>query len=153
MLEGLGPTERVTLRLISRAGETRETTMPILREPRLVTFSADSGLANVTLLDLRTRLPEASGLEAAAISLNIAGALMRVGQWSAALDTLREVRLPSGAGVSHESVQYLIGLCYQALGRTAEARTAWEAASRAPRAVLFEDGPLVRELALRRLAR
>jgi hypothetical protein len=48
-------------------------------------------------------------------------------------------------------VQYLIGLCHDALGRAADARQAWDAAARAPRAILSEDGPLVSELAARRL--
>lgn len=152
LLEGLGPATTATLTLQSRAGgATRDVVVPISREPRLVTLAADSGLANVSLLDLRTRLSEATGLESTAIRLNIAAALMRAGQHAAALEELQAIKLPDGPGFSSASVQYLIGLCHDALGHTAEARQAWEAASRAPRAILSEDGPLVSELAARRL--
>jgi hypothetical protein len=151
LLEGLGPATTATLTLQSRAGATRDVTVPVSREPRLVTLAADSGLANISLLDLRTRLSETTGLDATAIRLNIAGALMRVGQHAAALEELQAIRLPDGPGFSNASVQYLIGLCHDALGRAAEARQAWDAASRAPRAILSEDGPLVSELAARHL--
>jgi hypothetical protein len=151
LLEGLGSTATAKLTLQSRAGATRDVTVPVSREPRLVTLAADSGLANISLLDLRTRLSEATGLEATAIRLNIAGALMRVGQHAAALEELQAIKLPDGAGFSNASVQYLIGLCHDALGRAAEARQAWDAAARAPRAILSEDGPLVSDLAARRL--
>ena len=151
LLEGLGPATTATLTLQSRAGATRDVAVPVSREPRLVTLAADSGLANISLLDLRTRLSETTGLESTAIRLNIAGALMRVGQHAAALEELQAIKLPDGPGFSNASVQYLIGLCHDALGRAAEARQAWDAASRAPRAILSEDGPLVSELAARRL--
>jgi tetratricopeptide (TPR) repeat protein len=151
LLEGLGPATTATLTLQSRAGTPRDVVVPIAREPRLVTLAADSGLANISLLDLRTRLSETTGLESTAIRLNIAAALMRAGQPAAALEELQAIKLPDGPGFSNASVQYLIGLCQDALGRAAEARQAWEAASRAPRAILSEDGPLVSELAARRL--
>lgn len=151
LLEGLGPAANATLTLQSRAGATRDVVVSVTREPRLVALAADSGLANITLLELRTRLSEATGLESTAIRLNIAAALMRAGQHAAALEELQAVKLPDGPGFSNGSVQYLIGLCHDALGRPAEARQAWEAASRAPRATLAEDGPLVSELAARRL--
>jgi tetratricopeptide (TPR) repeat protein len=151
LLEGLGPAATATLTLQSRAGATRDVAVPIAREPRLVTLTADSGLANISLLDLRTRLSEATGLESTAIRLNIAGALMRAGQHAAALEELQAIKLPDGPGFSNASVQYLIGLCHDALGHAAEARQAWDAASRAPRAILSDDGPLISELAARRL--
>jgi hypothetical protein len=151
LLEGLGPATTATLTLQSRAGATRDVVVPVSREPRLVTLAADSGLANISLLDLRTRLSETTGLESTAIRLNIAGALMRAGQHAAALEELQAIKLPDGPGFSNASVQYLIGLCHDALGHAADARQAWDAASRAPRAILSEDGPLVSELAVRRL--
>jgi hypothetical protein len=151
LLEGLGPATTATLTLQSRAGATRDVVVPVSREPRLVTLAADSGLANISLLDLRTRLSETTGLESTAIRLNIAGALMRAGQHAAALEELQAIKLPDGPGFSNGSVQYLIGLCHDALGHAADARQAWDAASRAPRAILSEDGPLVSELAARRL--
>ena len=82
-----------------------------------MTLAADSGLANISLLDLRTRLSETTGLESTAIRLNIAGALMRAGQHAAALEELQAIKLPDGPGFSNASVQYLIGLCHDALGR------------------------------------
>ena len=151
LLEGLGPATTVTLTLQSRAGASRDVVVPVSREPRLVTLAADSGFANISLLDLRTRLSETTGLESTAIRLNIAGALMRAGQHAAALEELQAIKLPDGGGFSNASVQYLIGLCHDALGHAAEARQAWDAASRAPRAMLSDDGPLISELAARRL--
>jgi hypothetical protein len=65
---------------------------------------------------------------------------------------LSKIQLAAGPGVSNGTVQYLLGLCYEALGQVAEAEQAWRAAATDADSLLTEDGPFVRELAEARLA-
>jgi Flp pilus assembly protein TadD len=84
--------------------------------------------------------------------LNLAVGLMRLGNWPGALAELSKVQLPAGPGVSTGTVQYLLGLSYEALGQAAEAERAFRAAADTA-SLLTEDGPAVKELAERKLAR
>ena len=61
------------------------------------------------------------------------------------------MRLPESRAVGNGTVQYLLGLCAEALGSRAEAETAWRVAA-SSESLLTEDGPPVRELAEARLA-
>ena len=54
--------------------------------------------------------------------------------------------------MSNGTVQYLLGLCHEALGQVAEAEKAWRAAASDAESLLTEDGPLVKELAEAKLA-
>jgi len=89
--------------------------------------------------------------EQAVIRLNTAVALSRIGDWNAARSELQQVKLPDRPGVGTGTVQYLLGLCADALGNRAEAETAFKAAAASDN-LLTEDGPSVRELAEARLA-
>jgi len=115
--------------------------------------------ANVALIALRARLRAAGGLEEAAIHLNIAALLMRLADshpaaadrvggpgWNAAVAELQQVKLPDTSGVSNGTVQYMLGRCWDALGRAADARQAFDAAGKATGSTLGEDGPLITDL-------
>ena len=66
-------------------------------------------------------------------------------------DAGTEAKLGDGAGVSNGTVQYLAGLCSEALGDFAGAQRAWQAAAQSQSGIT-EDGPPVKELATRKLA-
>ncbi len=141
---------KVVLTVRAGAAEPRRVEVPIAREPRLVTVADQLQRASKAIVELRTRLVGASGDEASVVRLNLAGALMQAGSWAEARAELGQVTLPEGAGVAAGTVQYLLGLCAEGLGQTAEARRHFEAAQ-ASSAWLTEDGPPVAELAARRL--
>jgi Flp pilus assembly protein TadD len=113
-----------------------------------------SVLFNDLTLSLRARVAATpSGATAdPVLRLNLAVALMRLGNWTAASAELSRVQLPPGPGVSNGTVQYLRGLCYEALGQSPDAERAWRAAAGDPESLLTEDGPHVKELAERKLA-
>jgi tetratricopeptide (TPR) repeat protein len=74
-------------------------------------------------------------------------ALFAVGNYSAAQEAFAEVQLEDRRGISKGTVDYWRALCYKQLGRVAEARTLFEAASKAQDARLTEHGPAVSYLA------
>lgn len=53
--------------------------------------------------------------------------------------------------MSNGTVQYLLGLCLEALGQVAEATKAWRAAATDTESLLTEDGPTIKELVDRKL--
>jgi hypothetical protein len=83
--------------------------------------------------------------------LNLAAALMAVGNYSVAQQTLAQVRLESRYGISKGTVDYLRAVCHKQLGQLAEARALFEAASQEPNALLTERGPAVSYLAMEEL--
>jgi tetratricopeptide (TPR) repeat protein len=121
--------------------------------PRLVAMNDQSLLFNNMVIVLRSRLAQSpGGAPDPVVRLNLAVSLMRLGSFEVARTELAKVQLTAGPGVSNGTVQYLLGLCYEALGRTAEAQQAWRAASTDPDSLLTEDGPFVKELAEAKLA-
>jgi len=91
--------------------------------------------------------------DTAAARLNLAIVQMRLGNYDVAETELRSVQLPDGPGVSAGTVAYLSGLCLEALGRTADARTAFTRAAASTQARVSYDGPLVAPLAQQKLSR
>ncbi len=89
--------------------------------------------------------------EKAAARRNLEVALMRLGDMEEASRELPSVSLPSGPGVSQGTVEYLLGLCYEALGRRTESEQAWKRALAHPGSELTEDGPTIKELLDRKL--
>jgi hypothetical protein len=121
--------------------------------PQLVAMADETILFNKLLLDFRTRLlAPASPVEESVTRLNLGVALMRVGSWSDAHAELERVRLADSPGVGSGTVQYLIGLCREALGQSAEAQAAWRAAAASNGALLTSEGPAIKELAEKKLA-
>ena len=130
----------------------RRVEVKVMRAARLIGLSEQGLLANRLLLDLRPRLArESDPFEQSVIRLNIAVALARLGEWSAAREELLKVKLPEQSGVGNGTVQYLLGLAAENLGNRGEAETAFKAAS-ASDSLLTENGPPVKELAETRLA-
>jgi hypothetical protein len=131
-------------------------TVIVERRPNVVSVY-DSRPFNVVITELNARLARQQLRSGAAsaeeqrltegMRLNLAAALMAVGNYSLAQQTLAQVRLESRYGISKGTVDYLRAVCHKQLGQLAEARTLFEAASQEPDALLTEHGPAVSFLA------
>ena len=141
------------LEWIDRAGARRTGNAVVAVEPCLVAMNDQSLAFNALALAFTFRAATAQGspVETMVARLNLGVVLMRLGNWARALAEIERVTLPPGTGVSHGTVQYLRGLCLEALGRAGEAEHALQAAA-ASESLLTEDGPPVRELAGRKPA-
>jgi len=146
--------ETLAVEVMDRTGAAKRADVPVTMRPLVIATSDDSWLFNNLVLALRARLALAGegGGRGAAVRLNLAVVLMRVGNWAEALAELSRMRLPPGPGVSNGTVQYLTGLCHEAMDQPAEAENAWRAAAADAGSLLTEDGPPVKELAERKLA-
>lgn len=143
--------DKIAVEATDKAGAAKPVTLTIAMAPRLVAMNDQSLLFNNLMLSLRPRLAQADAQPDPIVRLNLAVALMRLGDWTDARGELSKVQLAAGPGVSNGTVQYLLGLCHEALGQMTEAQAAWHAASTDAESQLTEDGPLVKELALRKL--
>ncbi len=147
------PGQQVSLGVRTRAGQTQAMTATLRRVPAMVTSSDRFLPANVTVAALRALLATTTDPAVQPIvRLNLATALLRAGDAAEARTLLKETTLPPGPGVSAGTVQYLLGEAALAQGDQAAARQAWEAASQSE-GRLTEDGPTVKALAARALAR
>jgi membrane-associated protease RseP (regulator of RpoE activity) len=146
--------DKLSAEVKGKAGGVKGATLTVAMAPRLVAMNDQSVLFNHLVLSLRSRLAAQSGggVADSIMRLNLAVGLMRLGNWPGALAELSKVQLPAGPGVSTGTVQYLLGLSYEALGQAAEAERAFRAAADTA-SLLTEDGPAVKELAERKLAR
>jgi hypothetical protein len=147
------PGQQVSLGVRTRTGQSRSLPVVLRRVPTLVTSSDRFQPANVTVAALRALLATTTDPELQPIvRLNLAAALLRAGDSAEALALLKDTTLPAGPGVSAGTVLYLLGEAALAQGDQASARQAWESASQAE-GRLTDDGPSVRALASRALAR
>lgn len=151
-LASLSPGQQISLGVRTRAGQTTTVGVVLRRVPALVTTG--EGLpANVTVAVLKAMSAATTDPTLQPIvRLNLAAALLRSGDGREAQALLNEVSLPAGPGVSAGTVQYLLGEAALAQGDQAGARRHWEAATNAE-GRLTSDGPSVRALATRALAR
>jgi hypothetical protein len=141
------------LAIRDKLGATKRAELRLVAVPQLVAMVDETLLFNKLLLDFRSRLLTPSNpLEESVARLNLSVVLMRVGSWSDARTELGRVRLPDGPGVSNGTVQYLLGVCQEALGQPVEAETAWRVAAAAKDALLTSEGPAIKELAEKKLA-
>ena len=109
-------------------------------------------LYNGLLLSLRNRLRDAKlAIDTTAARLNLAIVEMRLGRWREASENLQLLRLPDGGGVSGGTVAYLLGLCYEALGRRPEETASFTAAAKSTNAMLSLQGPRTAPLAEEKL--
>lgn len=149
----VGPSAPLGLEVRNPAGETRAVSASIAMVVDTMPMRDPSTYYNLALLDLRQRAARAAPqAETAAVNLNLAVVLMRLGNWDEALAALGKVQLPEGAGVSAGTVAYLRGLCLEGAGRTTEAQAAFAAAANAGEARLSSEGPLIAPLARARLS-
>jgi len=143
--------DSVTLDVRDAAGAAKRVELKVGLSPRVIGLFEHGLLANRLLLDLRARLVEATDpVDQSVIRLNIAVALARLGDWTAAREELQRVKLPDRNGVGNGTVHYLLGLAAENLGNRAEADTAFKAAAESD-GLLTENGPSVKELAAAKL--
>jgi hypothetical protein len=134
-----------------RSGLSKQVTLQTIRVPQAIAKENQTILFNPLIIDFRNRVRRSSsGLDQSVVGLNLAVALMKVGAWVEARAELQKVRLPDGPGVANGTVQYLLGLCQEALGDRADADLAWKRAAASP-ALLTSDGPPIKELAENKL--
>jgi predicted Zn-dependent protease len=110
-----------------------------------VSVQDQSLLFNPLAVTLRSRLATADPAAEPFLRLNLAVALMRLGDPQAAREQLTAVQLPAGPGISEGTRQYLLGLAHEGVGDMAAAAEAWRAAAEAGGS-LTEDGPAIRNL-------
>lgn len=152
-LSALPEDRKLSLDVRAAAGGMRKADLTAALVPRALVMSDQTLLANKAILDLRQRLPSAMNTrDEPVVRLNLAIALMHARSWALARAELERVNLPAGPGISNGTVQYLLGLCYDALGLPADAARAWKVAAADTTGLLTEDGPPIADMAAGRLA-
>ncbi|MBI1875094.1 MAG: PDZ domain-containing protein, partial [Acidobacteria bacterium] len=132
------PDGNLTIEARSAGNSAKQVTLRVAAAPRAISLADQTLVPNVLIPVLRERASR-GGPDEPVARLNLAIALIRVENWALARSELERVTLPSGPGVSAGTVKYLLGLCYEALGLTAEAK--------ATQSTLGDDGPSVKEAA------
>jgi hypothetical protein len=151
LVESQAPGQPITLDVRDATGATRQAELKVVPAARVIGLSEQGLLVNRLLLSLRPRVAEASDpFEQSVIRLNMAVALARLADWSAAREELLKVNLPEQSGVGNGTVQYLLALAAENLGNRSEAEAALRVAA-ASASLLTENGPPVKELAEARL--
>lgn len=143
----------VNLRIRDKPGPV---SVAVQRQPTVVSMY-DARPFNAMIAELNARIArqltrgDASSAEEQrridGMRLNLGVALMAVGNYEAAQQTLGQVRLDGRRGVSKGTVDYLRAICFKQLGQLDQARTLFEAAAKEPDARLNEGGPAVSYLA------
>lgn len=137
-----------------RAGATRTVMAASARRPLLVSIDDRMTRFNKLALDLRFRLTGVTDpAEEMLLRLNLAVALLRLGNPADARRELLRVKLSDGPGISAATVQYLLGLTYEATNQPAEADQAFRSAAATEGARLWTFGPLLADLVKSRGAR
>jgi membrane-associated protease RseP (regulator of RpoE activity) len=149
-LEAKRPGEQVSLQVTAPGGSPRTVQVPVSVTPRVISPNDQTLLFNPLSVVLRNRLLTADAADQPIVRLNLAVALMRLGDYAGAREQLEAVQLPDTTGIGHGTQQYLLGLAYEGMGDVAAAQRAWQAAA-ATQAWLTEDGPPVQGLAERKL--
>ena len=152
LLDTRGSGDQVALEVKDRKGATRTVTVPLTTTPRLVSVADRTLLFNSLAVALRSRLAAADPAEQPFIRLNLAVALMRLGDHDGAREQLAAVELPPGPGISQGTVQYLLGLIHEGQGDAIAAEQAWRTAESAG-GLLTDEGPSISLLAKQKLAR
>jgi tetratricopeptide (TPR) repeat protein len=136
------------------AGQSRKVAAQVAIVPDTIPLRDPSLSYNRALFDLRDQADRAATPGAgAAARMNLGIAQMRLGNWEEAIAAFEQTKLPDGPGVSAGTVAYLLGLSYEALGRSNDAQAAFKRAAAAVEARLSFDGPLIAPLAQQKLRR
>lgn len=152
VLHAKRPGEVLALDVKDAAGAQKRIEVTLTATPRTVGLFEQGVLANRILIDLRSRLADATDpFEQAVLRLNTGVVLARLGDWAGAAEEWQRVKLPETSSVGEGTVHYLMGLAAETLGRRADAEAAFKAAA-ASDSLLSEDGPAVRDLAEAKLA-
>jgi PDZ domain/PEGA domain len=150
LLDSKPPGAAVSVEAHDASGTVRTVQVPVAESPRLMSVSDQGLLFNPISLALRSRLAAAAAGDQPFVRLNLAVALMRLGDFAAAREQLEAVQLPPGPGISQGTQQYLLGLTYEGSGDAASAQRSFQDAA-ASGGLLTEDGPPVKGLAERKL--
>jgi hypothetical protein len=150
MLESKKAGDQVALGIEDPGGASRTVELPVTFRPRLISAVDRTLLFNPLAVALRSRLPAAGPVDRPIVQMNLAVALLRLGDFIGAREQLESLQLPPGGGISEGTRQYLLGLVHEGLGDRPAARLAWEAATGSD-SLLTEYGPPVRGLAERKL--
>lgn len=151
LLEARAEGDQVPLEVADRKGAVRTVTVAVTTTPRLISVSDRTLLFNSLAVALRSRLAASDPAEQPFVRLNLAVALMRLGDFDGAREQLMAVDLPPGPGISQGTRQYLMGLVHEGLGDAAAAEQAWRAAEAAG-GMLTDEGPAIALLARQKLA-
>ena len=142
--------EAVAIEVRDRTGAARTLQVPVTDSPRLMSVADQKLLFNPISIALRSRVDGAQSREQGIVRMNLAVALMRLGDYAGARAQLEAVELAAGPGISLGTQQYLLGLTFEGEGNVASAAKAFEAA-RSSGGLLTEDGPTITEMAERKL--
>ena len=151
------PGDKLQLQVKGIDGPTKTVTLAPATFSLVVSPYDETLTVNRLILDFRNKVVDAATPRDEAIArLNLAVLLIRAGNWSEAKTELDRVDLPDlqggGQAVSRGTVQYYLGLCFEALDRRAEAAKAFQAAAASPGALLTgDDNTLVKPLAEEKL--
>lgn len=147
IVEALAPGEPVQVVVNDTVGGSRTLVVTPAQRGRVLSVEDRTAPFNKLATDLRFRLARATDAdEATLLRLNLAIALMRLGDHAEARRELQRVTLPDGPGISNGTIQYLSGLAAEALQQPAEADQAFRAAGASEGALLTEHGPPIAEL-------
>jgi hypothetical protein len=151
LLEAKEPGATIALQITAKGGLAgKSLQVPIVATPRVISAGDQTLLFNPLAVALRTRLATATPVEQPIVRLNLAVALLRLGDAAGAKEHLEALELPASGAISSGTRHYLLGLALEQLGDTAGAQRAFQAAA-ATQALLTEDGPPVRLLAEQKL--
>lgn len=153
-IAALPPGQAVPVTVKDRAGATRTVMAAPVRRPVLVSVEDRMTGFNRLALDLRFRLTGVTDpAEETLLRLNLAVALLKLGNHAEARRELARVKLPDGPGISNGTVQYLVGLSYEGTNQPAEAEQAFRAAAAVEGAQLTVFGPAIADLVKARASR
>lgn len=140
------------LQVQTLAGASKAATLTPVLVPDTLPMRDPTLVYNRLLIELQEAVKAAKApIEEASARLNLGIVHVRLGNWDEAVRELQQVRLPDGPGVSSATANYLLGLSYEALGRTADAQAALTKAAAVDQARLSDEGPLVAPLAQQKL--
>jgi hypothetical protein len=151
LFEAKQPGDPVAVEARDASGMARTAQLPVIESPRLISVADQGLLFNPISLALRSRLATAAPADQPIVRLNLAVALMRLGDYAGAREQLEAVQLAAGPGISLGTQQYLLGLVHEGEGDAASAQHSFQAAA-ASGGLLTEDGPEIKTLAGRKLS-
>jgi len=140
---------------VESAGKVHDVKMKYLSTPVLLSMKDSAILYNKQIADIRQVAATASEASKRSFAwMNIGVAFMHFGRYEEAIrEAFKRAELPEGAGISKGTVRYLVAICYEKLGLSNDARTAYLDASASATATLgSHDGPLLAPSARRRAA-
>jgi tetratricopeptide (TPR) repeat protein len=138
------------------AGGPRTVDLTLVDAPREISLSAGDMLANKVSMDLRQTIEGYPGSENAAFArLNLGLIFLALHDYSGAHDAFVKAKneLPTAPGLSRGAAAFYAGVALEHLGYSKEALDEYtEASQDAGATLLSRDGPLVQDVAKRRIA-